>query len=93
MRIILCCGSSGRAVVVGDVEKEPVAGEPVRLTDARMVLRWSTECGGLLGLAAGGPQTSTRVTHAVPVVVETSWQEWIALTDIAIEALDRWESV
>lgn len=90
MRIILCAGEHGRAVLIGDVAEEPTPGEPVRLTDARMVLQWSAECGGLLGLAARGPRTTTRITHAVPVVVETRWQEYIALTDEASAEVDRW---
>lgn len=90
MRIILCAGANGRAVIVGDVEDEPTPGEPVRLTDARMVLYWANECEGLFGLAARGPRGATRITAAVPVTVETVWQEWCAVTAEAAAEVDRW---
>lgn len=89
-RIILCAGQNGRAIIVGDVEKEPVPGEPVRQTDARMVLRWAAECGGLFGLAAEGPKGDTRITHAVSTNVETVWQEWCTVSDKAAKAIDKW---
>jgi hypothetical protein len=90
MQILLCCGQNGRAVIYGAVSEKPIPGQPVELTDARMVLYWSTACGGLLGLAAGGPKEGTRVTHAVPRVVETVWQEWIEVTPEAAKALADW---
>ena len=90
MPIILCCGENGRAVVYGYVTNDPVAGEPVRLSSARMVLYWDAKCGGLFGLAAAGPKGDTRITHAVPEVVETRWQEWIAVTPEAAVEMDEW---
>ena len=90
MTIILCCGANGRAVIIGNVKSEPKTGKPVRLTDARMVLYWARECGGLLGLAANGPKGDTRITATVPVLVETVWQEWCAVTDVAAAAIAEW---
>lgn len=91
MKIILCCGAHGRAVVIGDVEAEPVPGQPVELRDARMILRWHEDCGGLFGLAARGPRNEwTRITRSVPRVVETVWQEWAEVTAVAAEEIDRW---
>ena len=89
-KIILCCGPNGRAVLIGNVEFDPVPGEAVRLTDARMVLYWSEDCGGLLGLAAKGPKGATRITAAVPSVVDTSWQEYVEMTPEAAERVDQW---
>jgi len=91
-KIILCCGPNGRAVIIGNVEADPVPGEPVHLTDARMVLYWSSDCGGLLGLAARGPRGSTRITVSVPSITETSWQECICLTEVAAKKVDQWPS-
>ena len=88
--IILCCGKHGRAVVYGWVDEVPTPGEPVTLHDARMVLRWSAECGGLLGLAARGPRAGTRITAAVPRTQETRWQEWVECTPEGQEAIDAW---
>lgn len=88
--IILCCGANGRAVLVGDVESDPVAGQPVKLHNARMLLYWARECGGLLGLAAKGPRGATRITHAVPAVTETVWQEFIETTTAGALAIREW---
>jgi len=92
MKIILCAGSNGKAVIIGDVDAAPVPGEPVDLQNARMVLYWARECGGLLGLAATGPAEDTRITHAVPRVVETVWQEWVEVTPEAGERIDQWSA-
>ena len=88
--IILCVGANGRAVVFGWVEEDPTPGEPVTLHHARMVLYWSGECGGLFGLAANGPKTSTRMTAAVERTSAVQWKEWLAVSPEAAEALDGW---
>ena len=90
--IILCCGHNGRAVIYGRVDGEPLPGQAVTLHDARMILRWDAACGGLLGLAAGGPQKDTRITQAVPYVTETVWQEVVAVSDGAAKAIDDWQA-
>lgn len=90
MLIALCCGENGRAVVIGEVEKEPVKGEPVRLTGARMLLYWDAKCGGLLGFCARGPKGATRMTASVPVTCETRWQEYTVLTDEAAKGVASW---
>ena len=87
--IILCCGEHGRAVVYGYVEREPVPGEPVELRRARMLLRW-VGTGGLFGVAAEGPADGSRLTVAVARVVETRWQEWLAVTPGAADRMDTW---
>jgi hypothetical protein len=87
--IILCCGANGRAVVYGRVEEEPTPGEPVTMHDARMIIRWEGR-GGLFGVAAVGPGSGSRITHAVPRLVETCWQECLAVTPEAAEKIDGW---
>ena len=94
--IILCCGANGRGVVYGEVSKKPVPGEPVTLRNARMVLRWSTACGGLFGLAAMGPRgqpTDTRITHAVAETTETVWREYIVVSPAAAQQFAAWSPV
>lgn len=88
--IILCCGANGRAVLFGEVEQDPVPGEPVKLRNARMIIYWARECGGLLGLAARGPKDETRITHAVPAVTETVWQEFVETTAEAATLIREW---
>ena len=89
--IILCGGSAGRAVLCGYVDTAPVAGEPVTLHEARMVLRWAAECNGLLGLAAGGPKGDTRMTPPVPSSTDTDWGQWMETTPEAAEKLRTWK--
>ncbi len=90
MKIILCAGENGRAVLIGEVGRAPSPGKAITLKNARMVLSWSAECGGLLGLAAAGPKTTTRITAAVPRVCETVWQEWVEMTKTAAEEVAKW---
>lgn len=87
--IILCAGANGRALVYGYVESDPVPGQPVRLSKARMVLYYPS--GGTFGLASDGPPKDSRVTHAVEATVETVWQEWLAVSTQAAERFDGWK--
>lgn len=90
MKIILCCGANGRAVIIGDVARYPTPDKPVTLRNARMVLYWAEECGGLLGLGGKGPKGKTRITHAVPRTTEKVWQEAVECTKEAAEEMDKW---
>lgn len=89
-RIVLCATEKGRAVIYGTVDSDPVPGEPVTLRDARMVLCWAIECGGLFGLCAKGPKGHTHITHAVPSTTATVWKEYLEVTDEAAAAIDNW---
>lgn len=89
---IVCCGANGRAVLFGYSEAEPVAGKPVRLSNVRMVLYWSAECGGLLGLATGGPKTTTRLTRAVESHGDECVRQWVSVSPEAAAAIDAWKA-
>lgn len=89
---IVCCGSNGRAVIYGKSEVEPVAGQPVQLIDARMVLYWDAACGGLFGLAAGGPKGATRITAAVPRHGDEAVRQWFSVTPEAAALIDGWRA-
>ena len=89
--IILCAGQNGRAVLFGYVDGEPVAGEPVKLYQARMLIYWSSSSNGLFGCAANGPGDGSRLTPAVWSTTETVWQEWIEVGPAAAEAFDAFE--
>ena len=71
---IICAGETGRAVVFGYVEKLPEPNETISIKNARMVLRWSGECGGLFGLATNGPKGDTRITAEVQETTCTARQ-------------------
>lgn len=88
--IILCAGENGRCLIYGYVADEPEPGKPVRLERARMVIYYPS--GGTFGLAAEGPPSGSRVTHAIEATVETKWQEWMSVTAKAAERFDGWKN-
>lgn len=90
MKIILCAGKNGRALIYGTVKKTPVPGEPVTLTNAKMIIYYAAECGGLFGLAANGPKGKTRITAAVRSTTETVWQEHLSVSSEAAKAIEQW---
>ena len=92
MAMYICCfGTNGRAVIIGESDVEPIAGQPITLTNARMVLYWSAECGGLLGLASNGPKTGTRITHAVSRHGDECVRQWLRVSDESAAAIREWE--
>lgn len=89
---IVCCGTNGRAVLIGEAQADPIAGEPITLRNARMVLRWDAPCGGLLGLAANGPKGDTRITAAVDRHGDECVRQWVAVSEEARREIEKWES-
>lgn len=89
---IVCCGASGRAVIYGYVEGEPEQGKPCRVHDAKMVIYWSADTGGLLGLAAKGPAEGCKITAQVDETVTSPVTEWVAVKPAAAKAIDRWKA-
>lgn len=89
---IVCCGSNGRAVLVGESDSEPVAGQSIILANARMVLRWDSKCGGLLGLAANGPRGDTRITASVAKHGDECVKQWIAVSESAAKEINEWKA-
>lgn len=87
--MILCAGKQGRAIIYGYVDEYPEPGEPIKIHQAQMVLRW--EGGGLFRVAAEGPIKEDRITKPVPSTLETVWQEWIEVTDEAERAWSEYE--
>ncbi len=90
--VIVCCGTNGRAVIFGWSEDEPVAGQPVKMNDARMVLYWSAECGGLLGLAANGPKPGTKMTAVVECHGDECVRQWVSVSKLAAKEMDEWKA-
>lgn len=87
---VVCCGVNGRAVLLGLSPKDPKAGKPIRLRNARMVLYWDTPCGGLLGLAANGPKGESRITAAVARHGDECVHQWLLVSPEARKAIDAW---
>ena len=87
---VICYGTpSPRAVLIGQSATEPVVGQPITMQDARMVLYWAPECGGLYGLCANGPRGNSRLTASVPQYAVTP-VEWGELTPEAAAAVAAW---
>ena len=89
---IVCSGASGRAVMFGWSKTKPKVGKPHTLHNARMVLYWAAECGGLLGLAAQGPKGATRLTHVVGEAGATV-TEFVAVSSGAAKEIEQWPAV
>lgn len=87
---IVCCGTNGRAVIVGECESAPVVGQPITLLNARMVLYWPTACGGLFGLAASGPKDGLRLTESVEATATEAVRQWLILPDTVAEQMRAW---
>jgi hypothetical protein len=90
-------GSAQRKAVVVTTEHKgvffgftagPLTGKTAELTDARMCLQWSEGVRGVLGLAATGPDRSSKVTRAVPRLALT---EVTSMMDATPEAVDAWQ--
>ena len=90
MKVIVSAGKRGTAVLYGDIDSPPVAGQPITVRNARMILRWPAECGGLLGLAGRGPVPGTAITAAVPSTTTSCWTDWTEVSSEAAEAIDAW---
>lgn len=89
---LVCCGATGRAALIGRSPTEPVAGQPITLADARMILYWDSACGGLLGLAANGPKGNAQITASVPRHGDECVRQWIEITPKAASLIDAWEA-
>jgi hypothetical protein len=57
-----------------------------------MVLYWDAACGGLFGLAAGGPKGATRLTAAVRDHGDEAVRQWFSVAPEAAKEIDAWEA-
>ena len=64
---IICTGKHGRLVLIGlmDPKKAKAGKKKYKMENARCLVRWSAECGGLLGFAANGPKDGCKISPAV----------------------------
>ena len=59
---------------------------PINLTDARMALYWSTDVGGVFGLADIGPTKGCKISATVPAITLEGVTAVFAVTDAAVKA-------
>lgn len=76
-----------RGVFVG-YTSDPDGAERVTLTQARMVVFYSTDTKGVLGIASKGLASGSRVTDAVPRI---DLRNITAVIDATPEATAAWE--
>ena len=77
-----------RGVFVGETS-DPADAETIALTDARMVIHWSADCRGVLGLATRGATQSCRLSPAVDRIV---LRGITTVVDATAEALASWRT-
>jgi hypothetical protein len=78
-----------RGVFFGYYEGDPSeAGTKVTLSNARMIVYWSAETRGVLGLAAHGPKAGSRVTAAVPQLILEGITAIGVCTDAAVKVME-----
>ena len=57
-----------KGVFFGYAPRGEVGPEKLRLENARLVVRWSSDVRGVFGLAANGPTAGCRIGPSVPAV-------------------------
>lgn len=77
-----------RGVFFGYVENDSEAPAKIELSDSRMCVYWSQQTRGVLGLAAQGPNSDSRVGPKVPKI--TLWKI-TGIFDCTPEAAEKWE--
>lgn len=90
--VIVCTDKDHRGVFFGYVDDVPEKIEPTGtylLRDARMVVYWSSDVMGVLGLAATGPSPSCKISKSVPEFILSHVTCFMKLTE---EAIYNWEN-
>ena len=80
---VLVC-TDKRGVVFGTVTD--VNARPIIMTNARMCLYWSSDVGGVFGLADIGPTSDCRISATAPEITLEGVTAVFAVTDAAAKA-------
>jgi len=86
--VLLTTDHTRRGVFAGKLIEH--SGTTARLSDAHMVIYWSSSVRGLLGLAANGPDDKCRITAAVPEIYLEGVDCIMAISE---KAFPRWDKV
>jgi hypothetical protein len=86
---------SGRPVIVTTEHRgvffgyaDDTAGDPIKLTGARLCVYWSSDVKGFMGLAASGPTKGCRI--GPPADIEL--RKITAVLEVTPEAVKAWEA-
>lgn len=77
-----------RGVFFGYLNGQDDAAKTVALSEAQMCVYWSASIGGVLGLAATGPDKACRISPAIPKI---TLQAVTAVLDATPEAAQAWK--
>ena len=88
IKVMLTTDSSKRGVFTCLIKESDKNLENIEAEDIRMVIYWSTDVKGIIGLAANGPSKSCRVTAAVKKGIIKGVVGVFELTDAAYKKFE-----
>lgn len=68
---------------------QPSDAQSIRIERARMVVYWSADVRGIVGLASVGPSKGCRVGHVAPAI---TLRDVTAVIEVSAEAADKFEA-
>ena len=86
-RIALLVTTAHKGVFFGYGKRTDAA--TIELSDARMCVYWTSDCKGVLGLAANGPTKSCRIGPKVPVLTLRDVSAVIEVSKVAALAWEK----
>ena len=86
-RIALLVTTAHKGVFFGYGKRTDAA--TIELSDARMCVYWTSDCKGVLGLAANGPTKSCRIGPKVPVLTLRDVSAVIEVSEVAALAWEK----
>lgn len=78
-----------RGVFFGYVKEDNKLPAEITLTNVRNCIYWSSDCGGFLGLASGGPTSQCKIGAKVD---ELRLFKVTSITPVTDEAAKKWNS-
>jgi hypothetical protein len=68
---------------------QPSDAQSIRIERARMIVYWSADVRGIVGLASQGPSKGCRVGHVAPAI---TLRDVTAVIEVSAEAADKFEA-
>jgi hypothetical protein len=85
--VVVTTDSTRRGVFSGELVSH--VGDVVKLKNARMAVYWSSATHGVLGLAANGPASGSKIT---PPVLQLEINGVTSIMDMTTKAIQKWEA-
>lgn len=87
--VVLCTDKDHRGVFGGTLISYDKDSKRAVMENAQMCIKWTSDIGGVLGLASKGPSTRCRISPPVPRI---ELEGVSAVMDATQEAQKSWES-